>query len=151
MEDIENLCDEEPMIQKFMFGEQSPIMRSNDDFNTDSLIRSKSSGVMIKEVNAFNLDEGKKKRRKKRSQDGGSPKSLSRISPLRRKKKKKKRLHEKKVDVLKKYQYEDVVNGSRPFWLVKLYVNHYIKILFFFMVFYIWIIYLLFIYNLIEI
>jgi hypothetical protein len=139
-----------------MFGEHSPIY--NDDFNTDSLKRSKSSGAMLKEVNAFNLDDGspkKKRRSRKKSQDGGSPKhssSLSRLSPTKRKKKKKKKkLHEKKVDILKKHQYEDVVVGSRPFWLVKLYVNHYLKLLLFFLIFYIYIIFVLFRYNLIEI
>lgn len=67
MDDIENLCDEEEMPQKFMFGDHSPIYRPNDDFNADGLVRSKSSGAMLKEVNAFNLDEGsgKKKRRRK--------------------------------------------------------------------------------------
>lgn len=69
----------------------------------------------------------------------------------RKKKKKKKKLHEKKVDILKKHQYEDVVVGSRPFWLVKFYVTHYPKILIFFLIFYVYVIFVLFRYNLIEI
>ena len=64
------------MKSHFLFHDNdSPMKNKNlDDFEADDymLKRSRSSGVMLKKINAFNLDDsaGKKKKRRKKSQDG---------------------------------------------------------------------------------